>query len=102
LRLTRVSDQTIDFYKYVHCRGISLLGAHTKVRPTLQSYPNGEWIEHDDYRTFFKYVRGGRLQVAPIIHKKVSPRDAEEVFHQLGFQKNPPLGVLFDWRDIDE
>ena len=101
LGCTRISDQPIDFYRYVHCRGISLLGAHTMVRPKLESRPNGEWTEFDDYRTFFRYIRSGRLQVAPIISRTVSPQDAEKVYQQLGFEKNPPLGVLFDWRDID-
>lgn len=101
LGCTRISDQTIDFYRYVHCRGISLSGSHTMVRPKFESRPNGEWTEFDDYRTFFNYVKSRRLQVAPIISRMVSPRDAEEVYRQLGFEKNPPLGVLFDWRDID-
>lgn len=101
LGCTRISDQPIDFYRYVHCRGISLLGSHTMVRPNHESRPHGEWTEYDDYRSFFKYVRNGRLQVKPIISRVVSPRDADAVFHQLGFEANPPLGVLFDWRDID-
>lgn len=101
LGCTRISDQCIDFYRYVHCRGISLLGAHTKVRPKFESRSNGEWTEYDDYKTFFKYVRTGRLQVKPVISRKVSPLDADAVYRELGFEKNPPLGVLFDWRGID-
>lgn len=101
LGCTRISDQPIDFYRYVHCRGVTLLGSHTMVRPSVESRPNDEWTEHDDYRSFFRYVRSGRLQVKPVISRVVSPRDAEAVYQQLGFEKNPPLGVLFDWRDID-
>ena len=101
LGCTRISDEPVNFYKYVHCRGVSLLGAHTMVRPKYESRPGGEWTEYDDYRTFFKYVRTGRLKVAPVISRKVSPKDADAVYRRLGFEKNPPLGVLFDWRDID-
>lgn len=101
LGCTRISDQPINFYRYVHCRGVSLLGAHTMVRPKFESRPNGEWTEYDDYRTFFRYVRSGRLKVSPIISSRVSPREADAVYRKLGFEKNPPLGVLFDWRDID-
>ena len=101
LGCTRISDKTIDFYRYVHCRGISLLGSHTCVRPKVESRFNGEWTEYDDYRSYFKYVRNGRLKVKPIISKVVSPGDADGVFRELGFEKDPPLGVLFDWRDID-
>lgn len=101
LGCTRISDQPVNFYRYIHCRGVSLLGAHTMVRPKFESRPNGEWTEYDDYMTFFKYVRTKRLQVKPIISQIVSPRDADAVYRQLGFEKNPPLGVLFDWREID-
>ena len=53
----RISDQPIDFYRHIHCRGISLWGAHTMVRPKLEFRPNGEWTEFDDCRTFFRYIR---------------------------------------------
>ena len=101
LGCTRVSDHPINFYRYVHARGISLLGAHTMVRPRFESHPNGEWTEEEDYRTFFKYVRAGRLKVAPIIPHRVSPLDPDAVYRRLGLEKNPPLGVLFDWRDVN-
>ena len=100
LGCTRVSDQLIDFYRYVHLTGVSLIGCHTSTRPKVDSRP-GRWTEFDDYRTFFKLVKAGKLQVEPIIHEVVSPRDAKEVYEKIGFQKNPPVGVLFDWRDFE-
>jgi len=36
---TRVSDVPIDFYKYVHRRGISLIGAHTSTQAQHESSP---------------------------------------------------------------
>ena len=101
LGCTRISDQCIDFYRYVHCRGITLLGAHTMVRPKVESRPGGEWTEFDDYRTFFRYVQSGRLQVMPLISRSVSPLEAAQLYHELGFEKNPPLGILFDWREVE-
>ena len=100
LGCTRVSDQTIDFYRYVHRRGVQLIGCHTATRPQRDSFP-GQWTEEDDYRTFFKYVRTGRLQVDPVIPHRADPRDAENLFKKIGSEKIPPLGILFDWRDID-
>ena len=100
LGCTRISDQTIDFYKYVHSRGVSLIGCHTRTRPHVESRP-GQWTEFDDYRTFFRLVKSRLLQVEPIIHRVVSPLDTTEVYAQLGQSKNPPLGVLFDWREVD-
>ena len=100
LGCTRISDQAIDYYKYVHSRGVSLIGCHTLTRPGTDSRP-GQWTEFDDYRTFFKFVQAGKLQVEPIIHEVVSPRDATAVYDRIGHAKNPPVGILFDWTDFE-
>jgi threonine dehydrogenase-like Zn-dependent dehydrogenase len=99
LGCTRVSDVPIDFYRYVHRRGVTLLGAHTYTRPRLESAP-GRWTEHDDYRTFLKLLAAGRMQVRPMISEVVSPGMADSVYARLAQEKNPPLGVVFDWSRI--
>ena len=99
LGCTRVSDVPIDFYKYVHRRGIALLGAHTFTRAKQESAP-GRWTEHDDYRAFLKLVAAGKLQVRPLISEIVSPEDAPMIYGRLAETKNPPLGIVFDWKKI--
>ena len=100
LGCTRISDQYIDFYRYVHLRGIQLIGCHTLTRPRHESRP-GQWTGADDYKTFFKFVKSNRVKVEPIVPHVRMPKDAEAIYRELGFGKNPPLGVLLDWRDID-
>ncbi len=97
LGCTRVSDAPIDYYKYVHRRGISLIGAHTFTRPGTDSAP-GRWTEQDDYRTYLKLLAAGKLQVRPLISEIVSPERAPEVYAQLAENPNPPLGFVFDWK----
>lgn len=99
LGCTRVSDVPIDFYKYVHRRGISLIGAHTCTRASQESTP-GRWTEHDDYRTFLKLVAAGKLQIRPLISEIVSPESAHAVYARLAEMKNPPLGIVFNWNKI--
>ncbi len=99
LGCTRVSDAPIDFYKYVHRRGISLIGAHTFTRAKQESAP-GRWTEHDDYRTFLKLVAAGKLQTRPLISEIVSPDAAHDVYARLAETKNQPLGIVFDWHKI--
>jgi len=98
LGCTRISDANIDFYKYVHQPGVSLIGAHTFVRPEVDSYP-GYWTRRDDYRTLLALLAAKRLQVRPIISEIVSPEDAPAVFTRLAEDKHPPLGIVFDWRN---
>ena len=99
LGCTRVSDVPVDFYKYVHRRGISLIGAHTFTRAKQESTP-GRWTEHDDYRTFLKLVAAGKLQIRPLISEIVSPEAAHAVYARLAETKNPPPGIVFDWNKI--
>ncbi len=99
LGCTRIPDVNIDFYQYVHHRGIALIGAHTSTRPKVDSRP-GEWTEHDDYRVFLKYLAAGRLLIRPMISEMVSPIDAHAVYLKLAKMKNPPLGIVFDWKKM--
>ncbi len=99
LGCTRVSDSPIDFYKYVHRRGVTLIGSHTMTRPAVESRP-GMWTEHDDYRAFLKLVKAGKLLVRPLISEVVSPEKAREVYRRLAEDGNPPLGIVFDWRKL--
>ena len=99
LGCTRISDKTIDFYRYVHRRGVRLIGAHTNTRPLNESKP-GEWTEQDDYRTFFRLLQAGRLQVKPLMSRLVSPRDCGAVYREIGFAEKPVYGNVFDWTDF--
>ncbi len=97
LGCTRVSDTPIDYYKYVHRRGVSLIGAHTFTRPRHESSP-GRWTEFDDYRTFLKLVTARKIQTRPLVSKIVSPTEAPDVYRRLAESAQPPLGIVFDWR----
>ena len=99
LGCTRVSDVPIDFYKYVHRRGISLIGAHTNTRAKQESSP-GHWTEFDDYRTYLKLVAAGKVQTRPMVSEVVSPETAPAVYKRLAEDKNPPLGIVFDWSKV--
>jgi 2-desacetyl-2-hydroxyethyl bacteriochlorophyllide A dehydrogenase len=99
LGCTRVSDAPIDFYRDVHKPGVSLIGAHTFVRPKVDSYP-GYWTTRDDYRVLLNFIAAGRLQVKPIVSEIVSPGEAPAVYTRLAEEKQPPLGIVFDWEQM--
>lgn len=99
LGCTRVPDAPVDFYKYVHTRGVQLYGAHTFSRAKLESAPY-HWTQEDDYRAFLKLVGAGKMQVRPLISEIVSPAKAHEIYAMLATTKNPPLGIVFNWKDL--
>ena len=60
----------------------------------------GLWTEMDDYKTCLKLLRAGKINVKPMTNRIVSPRSAAEVYQFLNTEKNPPLGVVFDWQQL--
>lgn len=96
LGCTRVNDSSVDFYQSVHLPGITIIGAHTFVRPDHDSYP-GYWTREDEYRTILRLFSAGKLKVAPIISEVVAPQRAPEVYKRLVENDHAPLGIVFDW-----
>ncbi|MGM9684535.1 MAG: zinc-binding dehydrogenase [Eubacteriales bacterium] len=98
LGCTRTPD-VYDLYHDVHYPGVSLIGAHNFARPKYESMP-GNWTAADDYRAMLKLIHYGRLDLRPLISEIHSPEDAPEVYRRLAFDKDFPIGVLFDWRKL--
>ena len=99
LGCTRVSDTQVDYYTQVHRPGVKLIGAHNFVRPKLESYPH-HWTHHDDCRAILDMIAAGRIKVAPIISRVVSPTEAPMIYDQLCDDTHFPIGTVFDWREI--
>lgn len=99
LGCTRVPDVPVDFYREVHLTGITLIGCHTSNRPIQDSRP-GQWTEQDDYRTLMKFLASGKVKILPFLSRIARPEEAQDVYNGLMEAKNPPPGILFDWRDL--
>ena len=55
LGCTRDKNFTIDYYRKVHCPGITLIGAHTMARPLYESHA-GLFTHCDDIKAVFKLI----------------------------------------------
>jgi len=95
LGCTRSSDFTIDYYRKVHCPGITLIGAHTNARPKMET-SGGWWTERDDATAILNMIRHDRLDLACLVGEVHAPSDAPEVFTRLANEKEFPI-VQFDW-----
>ncbi|MBQ9783724.1 MAG: zinc-binding alcohol dehydrogenase [Clostridia bacterium] len=98
LGCTRNSDFTIDYYRKVHCPGITLVGAHTMARPKLESSEDW-WTELDDAEAIIRLVELGRLDLKRLIEETYSPADAPAVYDRLAKNSAFPI-VQFDWRRL--
>lgn len=99
LGCTRVNDRCIDFYHKVHFRGVTLLGAHTVVRPQVDSRA-GYWTWRDEIRAILRMVSLGRINLADNIDEVRPATEAAAVFARLAENRDFPIGMVLDWRDI--
>lgn len=98
LGCTRSKDFTIDYYRKVHAPGITLVGAHTRARPELESH-GGWWTQADDIKSVMKLTEMGRIKFSNMVEETYSPKEAREVYCRLATEKVFPL-VQFDWRRL--
>ncbi|MBO4297716.1 MAG: zinc-binding alcohol dehydrogenase [Clostridia bacterium] len=96
LGCTRDKEFTIDYYRKVHCPGITLIGAHTRARPAIESHAG--WFTHeDDIRAMLRLCAGGRIDIAAMLSELHSPGECPQVYDRLINDRNFPMAVQFDW-----
>ena len=100
LGCTRSSDFKIDYYRKVHIPGITLIGAHTDVRPKNESYP-AYWTHQDDMTAVLRMLGCGRLDFGKLITEIHVPEEAPQVYARLIAERTFPVGVLFDWTKME-
>lgn len=99
LGCTRNPESKVDFYHQVHYPGVELIGANTWARPLLESRPFC-WTHEDDCLAVLRLLSMGRLDFESLIGEVHSPKDAPKVYDRLVNDKEFPIGVLFDWKQI--
>lgn len=100
LGCTRTPD-TYDLYHDVHYPGVQLIGAHNFARPKVESYP-GHWTAEDDVHAMLNLIAYGRMDLKPLISEVHSPAECGEVFARLANDKNFPIGVAFNWNEVNK
>lgn len=99
LGCTRNSDFTVDYYRKIHAPGITVIGAHTIARPNEESHPG--WFTHrDDINAILRLCGCGRLDLECLVEETHSPADCGKVYDRLVSDKDFPIVVQFDWRDL--
>lgn len=99
LGCTRNSDFTVDYYGKIHAPGITVIGAHTCARPECESHPG--WFTHrDDITAVLKLCSTGRICLENLVEETHKPEECQEVYNRLITDKNFPVVVQFDWRDM--
>ena len=97
LGCTRDSNFTINYYRKVHGRGVTLIGAHTLARPDVES-SGGWWTTRDDAQAYLRLVALGRLDMSGFVSEVHPVSEAPHVYARLAKGGAFPV-VQFDWED---
>lgn len=93
---TRGETDHVNFYRDVHKKGLTLIGAHDSARPRLES-THGWWTQHDDRGVALKLLARRRLQVEPLITDRFAWQDALAAYETLKSWSHTALGLILDW-----
>ena len=94
---TRGETEQVNFYRDVHRKGLTVIGAHNIARPRGESRP-GWWTEKDDQRVALKLLARGRLSVQDLITHRYAWQQATQAYDLLKQWDHNALGLLLDWR----
>lgn len=94
---TRGETESVNFYRDVHQKGLTVVGAHNSTRPRQDSAP-GWWSMADDWRTSLKLLEARRLIVQPLVTHRFAARDAAKAYDLLGKGDPKSQAMILDWR----
>ncbi|MCY4079224.1 MAG: zinc-binding alcohol dehydrogenase [Caldilineaceae bacterium] len=98
LASTRGDTEAVNFYRDVHKKGLTVIGAHESTRPRLDSAP-GWWTHQADENTALRLLAGERLVVDPITTHRFDWRNAAVAYEMLARWEPGMMGTLLDWQD---
>ena len=98
LASTRGDTEAVNFYRDVHIKGLTVIGAHESTRPRLDSAP-GWWTHQADENTALRLLAGGRLIVDPITTHRFAWHNAAAAYEMLARWEPGMMGTLLDWQD---
>jgi threonine dehydrogenase-like Zn-dependent dehydrogenase len=82
---TRGELDGVDFYRDVHRKGLTVIGAHDSIRPAHDDRP-GAWTDARDRRAALRLLETGRLNLDPLITHRFPATEFKRAY-----------GLLFDW-----
>jgi len=93
---SRGSTENVNFYRDVHKKGLTLIGAHASTIPREESYP-GHWTWRANVVTVLRLLRQRRLNVRPLITHRVPAKDAPLVYGLIADWQPGVLGAILNW-----
>ena len=97
LASTRGETSSVNFYRDVHKKGLTVVGAHDSIRPAVDDHLFYQ-SHQSDVSTSLKLIASGRVQTAPLISDIVSPEEADRAYERLTARDEALMLIVFRWK----
>jgi len=94
---TRGETSSVNFYRDVHKKGLTIIGAHETARPYVDSY-GGWWTMEADQKVALQLLAQQRLKVSPFITHRFYWQQAPAAYDRLKQWNSKTLGMLLEWQ----
>lgn len=92
----RGETEQVNFYRDVHRKGLTIIGAHEMTRPQHDSSA-GWWTQIDEHRTALQLLAHHRLIVEPLISHRFDWQDFPKAYALLSEWDTNALGMIIRW-----
>lgn len=91
-------DTEVNFYRDVHKKALTIIGAHISSNPIHESYP-GYWTFQDNATAFLNLVASGRVEVAPLISEYKPYTEVDAIYDRVLNWDKDYVTTVIDWRE---
>jgi len=90
-------DISMNFYKEIHCKQISVTGAHEAGAPKTACH-QAPWTMPANIELSLALAAKGALPLGSLITHRFKPEEAQEMYSRIGAREQGMLGVVIDWQ----
>jgi L-iditol 2-dehydrogenase len=90
-------DGTVDFYRDVHKKGVTVIGAHIHANAQLESRP-GFWTWQDDADCFMKLLQNNRIALKPLITERFRWEQITDAYERILKWNKETMGTVIQWQ----
>jgi 2-desacetyl-2-hydroxyethyl bacteriochlorophyllide A dehydrogenase len=94
---TRGCTEQVNFYRDVHKKGLSIIGAHEMIRAEMEDV-RSFCTPATDARTVIDLLAAKRIQTRALITDVMPARDAVRAYERLTSRAEQLMTIAFDWR----
>ncbi len=89
-------DSTVNFYRDVHCKQVSVIGALNPGNPQLESRP-GHWTRRDEVKGVVKRLAEKRINTEALITGRIGVNEILKTYEDILAWKFDNIGTVIEW-----